>query len=172
MTEDRQPRPVSRSSSELIRWMSIQDANSAGFVHGGVVMRMCDEVAGIAAIRHSGCRVVTAGMDRMTFTEPVYVGELLRCRACVNAVWRTSMEIGVRVEAENAVTAEVRHTSTAYLTMVAVAENGDPIEVPLLTPETPDEERRQREAATRRRHRLAEREEILEGRRAAEGATK
>jgi acyl-CoA hydrolase len=171
MTEDRQPRPVSRSSSELIRWMSIQDANSAGFVHGGVVMRMCDEVAGIAAIRHSGCRVVTAGMDRMTFTEPVYVGELLRCRACVNAAWRTSMEVGVRVEAENAVTAEVRHTSTAYLTMVAVAENGEPIEVPLLTTETPDEERRQREAATRRRNRLTEREEILEGRNAAEGAT-
>jgi acyl-CoA hydrolase len=167
MTEDREPRPVSRSSSELIRWMSIQDANSAGFVHGGVVMRMCDEVAGIAAIRHSGCRVVTAGMDRMTFTESVYVGELLRCRACVNAVWRTSMEVGVRVEAENAVTAEVRHTSTAYLTMVAVDERGEPIEVPPLVPETPDEERRQREAATRRRNRLAERDEILEGRKAA-----
>ena len=150
--------------------MSIQDANSAGFVHGGVVMRMCDEVAGIAAIRHSGCRVVTAGMDRMTFTEPLYVGELLRCRACVNAVWRTSMEVGVRVEAENAVTAEIRHTSTAYLTMVAVDESGEPIEVPPLVPETADQERRQREAETRRRNRLAEREEILEGRRAGEGA--
>ena len=81
------------------------------------------------------------------------------------------MEVGVRVEAENAVTAEVRHTSTAYLTMVAVAENGEPIEVPPLTTETPDEERRQREAATRRRNRLAEREEILEGRKAAETPT-
>src|SRR6478672_12507312 len=135
-----EPRTVSRSHSELIRWMSLHDANSAGFVHGGVVMRMCDEVAGIAAIRHSGCRVVTAGMDRMTFTEPLYVGELLRCRACVNAVWRTSMEVGVRVEAENAVTAEVRHTSTAYLTMVAVDESGEPIEVPPLVPETADQE--------------------------------
>jgi acyl-CoA hydrolase len=171
MTEDPEPRPVSRSSSELIRWMSVQDANSAGFVHGGVVMRMCDEVAGIAAIRHSGCRVVTAGMDRMTFTEPVYVGELLRCRSCVNAVWRTSMEVGVRVEAENAVTAAVRHTSTAYLTMVAVDERGEPIEVPDLIPETPNEERRRREAETRRRNRLTEREEILEGRRAGDGAT-
>jgi acyl-CoA hydrolase len=171
MTQDGEPRPVSRSSSELIRWMSIEDANSAGFVHGGVVMRMCDEVAGIAAIRHSANRVVTAGMDRMTFTEPVHVGELLRCRACVNAVWRTSMEVGVRVEAENAVTAEVRHTSTAYLTMVAVDQDGRPMEVPPLIPETPDEERRQREAATRRRNRLAEREEILEGRRAADSAT-
>jgi acyl-CoA hydrolase len=164
MSEEGEGRPVSRSSSELIRWMSIQDANSAGFVHGGVVMRMCDEVAGIAAIRHCGNRVVTAGVDRMTFTEPVHVGELLRCRACVNAVWRTSMEVGVRVEAENAVTSEVRHTSTAYLTMVAVDENGEPIGVPPLIPETPTEERRRREAETRRRNRLAEREEILKGR--------
>ncbi|HKH22946.1 MAG TPA: acyl-CoA thioesterase, partial [Solirubrobacterales bacterium] len=137
MSDERAARPVSRSTSELIRWMSIQDANSAGFVHGGVVMRMCDEVAGIAAIRHCGSRVVTAGMDRMTFTEPVHVGELLRCRACVNAVWRTSMEVGVRVEAENAVTGQVRHTSTAYLTMVAVDEAGEPMAVPSLTPENP-----------------------------------
>jgi acyl-CoA hydrolase len=166
MTEDRQPRPVSRSSSELIRWMSIQDANSAGFVHGGVVMRMCDEVAGIAAIRHSGCRVVTAGMDRMTFLQPVYVGELLRCAASVNAVWRTSMEVGVRVEAENAVTGEVKNTGTAYLTMVAVDELGEPVEVPPLVVEGPTEERRQREAETRRRNRLTEREEILRARQA------
>jgi acyl-CoA hydrolase len=122
-----EPRTVSRSHSELIRWMSIQDANSAGFVHGGVVMRMCDEAAGIAAIRHSGCRVVTAGMDRMTFLQPVHVGELLRCTASVNAVWRTSMEVGVRVEAENAVTGEVKNTGTAYLTMVAVDEYGQPV---------------------------------------------
>ena len=99
-----QARPVADSLSELIRWMNITDANGAGFVHGGVVMRMCDEVAGIAAIRHCGARVVTAGMDRMTFSETVYVGELIRCIASVNAVWRTSMEVGVRVEAENAVT--------------------------------------------------------------------
>jgi acyl-CoA hydrolase len=171
MTEDREPRPVSRSTSELIRWMSIQDANSAGFVHGGVVMRMCDEVAGIAAIRHCGTRVVTAGMDRMTFTEPVHVGELLRCCASVNAVWRTSMEVGVRVEAENAVTAEVRHTSTAYLTMVAVDEEGRPMPVPPLEVENAVEERRQREAETRRRNRLTEREEILDARGAAESAT-
>ena len=170
MAHDREPRPVSRSTSELIRWMSIQDANSAGFVHGGVVMRMCDEVAGISAIRHCGSRVVTAGMDRMTFVEPVHVGELLRCCASVNAVWRTSMEVGVRVEAENAVTAKVRHTSTAYLTMVAVNASGQPTPVPPLRPETPTEERRQREAETRRRNRLTEREEILEGRR-AESAT-
>jgi acyl-CoA hydrolase len=159
-----EPKPASESRSQLIRWMSVQDANSAGFVHGGTVMRDCDEVAGIAAIRHCGNRVVTAGMDRMTFTSPVYVGELLRCSATVNAVWRTSMEVGVRVEAENAVTGEVRHTSAAYLTMVAVDENGKPMPAPPLIAETEDEKRREREAETRRRNRLAEREEILSGR--------
>jgi acyl-CoA hydrolase len=166
MAEGHDPRTVSKSRSELIRWMSIQDANSAGFVHGGVVMRMCDEAAGIAAIRHCGIRVVTAGMDRMTFIEPVWVGELLRCCASVNAVWRTSMEVGVRVEAENAVTGEVRRTSTAYLTMVAVDEKGKPMPVPPLEVEGPEEERRQREAETRRRNRLAEREEIMAAREA------
>jgi acyl-CoA hydrolase len=125
-----EPRPAEASCSELIRWMSVQDANSAGFIHGGVVMRMCDEAAGIASIRHCGTRVVTAGMDRMTFALPLYVGELLRCMAMVNAAWRTSMEVGVRVEAENAITREVRHTSTAYLTMVAVDEHGKPLPVP------------------------------------------
>jgi acyl-CoA hydrolase len=156
-----QPKQVSASRSELIRWMSVQDANSAGFVHGGVVMRMCDEAAGIAAIRHCGRRVVTAGMDRMTFMDPVWVGELLRCTASVNAVWRTSMEVGVRVEAENAVTGEVRHTSTAYVTMVAVDEEGNPSPVPPLEVGDEIEWRRQREAETRRRNRLTEREEIL-----------
>ena len=144
--------------------MAIQDANSAGFVHGGTVMRMCDEAAGIAAIRHCGRRVVTAGMDRMTFTEPVWVGELLRCSASVNAVWETSMEVGVRVEAENAVTGDVRHTSTAYLTMVAVDEKGKPLPAPPLSVEGPGEERRQREAGVRRKNRLGEREQILGGR--------
>ncbi len=155
------PRAAAASRSALIRWMSIQDANSAGFVHGGTVMRMCDEAAGIAAIRHCGQRVVTAGMDRMTFTEAVYVGELLRCSASVNAVWRTSMEVGVRVEAENAVTGDVRHTSTAYLTMVCLDEHGKPSPVPPVTVDGPDEERRQREAEVRRRNRLAERDEIV-----------
>ena len=141
--------------------MGVQDANSAGFVHGGTVMRMLDEAAGIAAIRHCKARVVTAGLDRMTFTEPVYVGELLRCQATVNAAWRTSIEVGVRVEAENAVTGDVRLTSTAYLTMVAVDEKGKPMPVPPVRAESPDEERRAREAELRRRNRLAERTEIV-----------
>jgi len=78
----------------LVKWMGNADANSAGFVHGGIVMKLCDEAAGIAAIKHSRRRVVTAGMDRMTFLFPVHVGELVSFSARVNAVWRTSMEVG------------------------------------------------------------------------------
>jgi acyl-CoA hydrolase len=154
------PKRASASSSALIRWMGLVDANSAGFVHGGVVMKLCDEAAGVAAVRHCGTRVVTAGMDRMTFLEPVNVGELLTCSATVNAAWRTSMEVGVRVESESPRTGEKRHTSTAYLTMVAVDEGGKPIPVPPLATESDDEKRREREAEVRRRNRLAEREEI------------
>jgi acyl-CoA hydrolase len=141
--------------------MSIGDANLAGLVHGGVVMKMCDEVAGVAAIRHCGQRIVTAGMDRMTFVEPVSVGELLSCQATVNAAWRTSMEVGVRVEAENPRTGVRRHTSTAYLTMVALDDQGRPTPVPPLGAESDDERRRQREAELRRANRLAERDQIL-----------
>jgi acyl-CoA hydrolase len=97
----------------------------------------------------------------MAFIHPVWVGELLTCRATVNAAWRTSMEVGVRVEAENPLSREVRHTSTAYLTMVAVDEKGEPIPVPPLEAETDAEQRRQREAELRRKNRLAEREQIL-----------
>jgi acyl-CoA hydrolase len=158
------PRPADDSRAVLVRWMNITDANSAGFVHGGTVMKLCDEAAGIAAIKHSRCRVVTAGMDRMTFLEPVQIGELLTFNASVNAVWRTSMEVGVRVEAERPQTGEIRHTSTAYLTMVALDEDGEPASVPPLRVDDPDGQRRERDAQTRRRNRLAEREEIVRAR--------
>jgi acyl-CoA hydrolase len=156
-----EPRPASASQSVVVRWMGLVDANSAGFVHGGTVMKLCDEAAGVAAVRHSGMRAVTAGMDRMTFLEPVNVGELLSCSATVNAAWRTSMEVGVRVEAENPQTGSKRHTSTAYLTMVALGDDGKPTPVPPLSVDSEDEVRRRREAEVRRRNRLAEREEIV-----------
>jgi acyl-CoA hydrolase len=140
--------------------MRISDANNGGNVHGGVIMYLCDEVAGIAAVRHSGSRVVTVAMDRMTFLHPVYVGHLVTVKATVNAAWHTSMEVGVRVEAENIRSGELTHTSTAYLTMVALDEDGRPAAVPPIAPETPDEERRAREAQLRRDNRLAERERI------------
>ena len=155
------PRTPSTSQSTLVRWMGPIDANSAGFVHGGTIMRYCDEAAGLAAVRHSLRRCVTAGMDRMTFNEPVHIGEVVSFKATVNAAWRTSLEVGVRVEAENPRTGTVRHTPTAYLTMVALDDEGKPMPVPPLVAETEIEQRRQREAETRRRNRLAEREEIL-----------
>ena len=144
--------------------MGPADANTAGNVHGGVLMHLCDEVAGIAAVRHSGARVVTAAMDRMSFRHPVFVGQLVTVKATVNAAWRTSMEVGVRVESENVRTGEVLHTSTAYLTMVALDEYGNPQQVPPLDPQTPDETRRAREAQLRRDTRLAERRRIEEER--------
>jgi acyl-CoA hydrolase len=104
--------------------------------------------------------VVTVGMDRMVFRVPIYVGELVTLKATVNAAWRTSMEIGVRVEAENVFTGESRHTNTAYLTMVALDSDGRPAPVPPALAATPDEQRRQREAELRRVNRLAEREQI------------
>ncbi len=124
--------------SQLAHWMGSADANSAGNVHGGTVMKLCDEAAGLAAVKHSRSRVVTAGMDRMTFLFPIHVGELVTFSATVNAAWRTSMEVGVRVEAENPRTGEVRHTNTAYLTMVALDDDGRPAPVPPLLAETPD----------------------------------
>ena len=144
--------------------MGIEDANTAGYVHGGVIMRLCDEVAGIAAIRHCGVRVVTAGMDRMTFMNPVHVGQLVTFRATVNAAWRTSMEVGVRVDSEDVRTREVARTSTAYLTMVALGDEGRPAPVPALIPDTDEERRREQEAQLRRDNRLAEREAIRRSR--------
>jgi acyl-CoA hydrolase len=144
--------------------MGLTDANTAGNVHGGVIMRLCDEVAGISAVRHSGTRVVTAAMDRMVFLHPVFVGALLTVKATVNAAWRTSMEVGVRVESEIVRSGEVTHTSTAYLTMVALDDEGRPTGVPAIRAETPEEKRRAREAQLRRDNRLAERERIEEER--------
>jgi acyl-CoA hydrolase len=144
--------------------MGVADANTAGNVHGGKIMHLCDEVAGIAAIRHCGMRVVTAGMDRMTFLEPVYVGQLVTFRAMVNAAWRTSVEVGVRVDAEDIRTGAVRHVSTAYLTMVALDDDGQPCPVPALEAETDEERRRQREAQWRRDNRLSERAAIRDAR--------
>ena len=158
------PKPPAESRATLVRWMGIEDANHSGLVHGGIVMKLCDEVAAIAAIRHSGFRAVTAAVDRMTHIAPVHVSELMTFKATVNAAWNTSMEFGVRVEAENPRTGESRHTSTAYLTMVALDDEGTPTPVPHLAAESPTEQRRRREAELRRKNRLAERDEILEGR--------
>lgn len=130
------------------------DANVAGNVFGGSILRLVDEVASIAAFKHARSNVVTASIDRMDFFSPVYIGDLLRLIATTNYVHRTSMEIGVRVEAENPLTGEIRHTGTCFLTYVALDKNRKPIPVPPLKPETEDEKRRWKEAEERRKLRL------------------
>jgi acyl-CoA hydrolase len=155
-----EPRPVADSRAQIVHWMGITDANNAGNVHGGTVMKLCDEVAALAALKHSRARVVTVGMDRMNFLVPIRIGDLVTFSASVNAAWHTSMEVGVRVDAENPRTGEARQTNTAYVTMVALDDEGRPTPVPGLIAETPTEERRMRDAELRRANRLKERDEI------------
>lgn len=157
-------RAAADSQATLAHWMGPLDANGAGFVHGGTVMKLCDEAAGLAAVKHSRCRVVTASMDRMTFMVPIHVGELVTFQASVNAVWKTSMEVGVRVDTEDPRTGNRRHSNSAYLTMVAVDEQGRPVPIPSLLASDDAELRRESEAQLRRRNRLAEREQIQAGR--------
>lgn len=130
------------------------DANVSGNVFGGAILRLVDEVGSIVAFRHARSNVVTASIDRMDFYSPVYIGDLLRLIASINYVHKTSMEIGVRAEAENPVTGEVRHTGTCFLTYVALDKNRKPSPVPPLIPETEEEKRRWAEAETRRNLRL------------------
>jgi uncharacterized protein (TIGR00369 family) len=134
---------------EMAQVMFPVDANQAGNVHGGTIMKLIDTAAGIVAVRHCRTNVVTASMDRLDFHQPVFIGELVVLRASINFVGQTSMEIGVRVDAENLVTGEVRHTNSAYLTMVALDKERKPTPVPQITPETEDERRRFTEGKAR-----------------------
>src|SRR5512137_659245 len=127
---------VRDSSVTMAQMMIPQDANPAGNVHGGVVVKILDEAAGVVAARHSRSNVVTASIDQMDFHTPVFVGDLLFFKASLNFAGRTSMEIGVRVEAENLMNGEVRHAASAYLTYVAIDHHGEPLEVPPLMLET------------------------------------
>ena len=162
---DLEPKPASASRVTLVQLMEITDANIAGLVHGGVVMKLVDTAAGIAAYKHAGGLCVTVSMDEMSFLEPVHVGDTLTVEASVNDVGRTSLEVGVRVEAENLRTGERTHTSSAYLVFVALDDEGRPRYVPPLLAETDEEHRRQREARIRRETRIAHREAIEELRR-------
>ncbi|MCL5022393.1 MAG: acyl-CoA thioesterase [Nitrospirae bacterium] len=148
---------VGESSVAIAQVMVPQDVNPAGNVHGGVIMKLIDTAAGVVASRHARRNVVTASIDRLDFHHPVFVGDLVLVKGSLNMVGRTSMEIGVRVEAENLLTGERRHTASAYLTLVALDEEGRPVRVPPLVVETEEEARRNREAATRREARLKER---------------
>jgi uncharacterized protein (TIGR00369 family) len=144
---------VGESRVEMAQAMFPVDANPAGNVHGGTIMKLIDTAAGIAAHRHCRANVVTASMDRLDFHEPVFVGELVVVRASINYVGLTSMEVGVRVEAENLMTGEVRHTNSAYLTIVSLDENRKPTPVPRIVAETDDERRRFEEGRVRAQQR-------------------
>ncbi len=135
-----------------------QHANNLGHVFGGVILSMMDRTAAVAAIRHARCTCVTVSVDRVDFREPIHLGDLVIMHASVNYAGRTSMEVGVRVEAENLLDGARRHTNSCYVTFVAVDVNGRPVEVPPVIPETADEKRRYLAAQERRRRRLEERE--------------
>jgi acyl-CoA hydrolase len=149
-------RRPSETASALTYRTGVQDANIAGNVHGGYLMKLCDDAAVIAATRLAGGRVVTAAVDAMKFKSPVHVGDLVTLRSQVNAAWNTSMEVGVRVEAENVASGKITHTCTAYLTMVALGEEGRPVPLPVVEPESPDEVRRHRSAQRRRAIRISD----------------
>jgi acyl-CoA hydrolase len=154
------PRSPAETKSILTYRTGVSDANVAGDAHGGWIMKLCDDVAVIAASRHAETRVVTLAVDGVLFRNPVKVGDVLTLKAMVNAAWRSSMEVGVRVEAEDPRRGGTRHTLTAYVTMIGLDAAGSPTQVPELVPETPVDERRHHEANLRRRIRLADPEEL------------
>lgn len=157
MKAKRGSKTVAESQHETSEIMMPHDANNLGHVFGGVVLSMMDRTAAVAAIRHARTTCVTASIDRVDFREPIHLGDLVIMKASVNFVGTSSMEIGVRVEAEDLLSGERRHTNSCYLTFVAVDRNGRPIPVPALRTETEEQERRSRAAQERRRRRLEER---------------
>lgn len=147
---------VRDSQTVMSQVMNPMDANPAGNVHGGIIMKLIDTAGGAVAARHARAIAVTASVDRMDFHYPLFIGDLVTLRASLNFVGRTSMEVGIRVESENLVTGERHHIASAYLTFVALDRNHRPILLPPLILETDDERRRNQGANTRRERRLAE----------------
>ncbi|MGA8026144.1 MAG: acyl-CoA thioesterase [Bryobacteraceae bacterium] len=154
-SEAREIRTVRQSQSEYFEVCLPNDANLLGNMLGGHVMHLVDLCGAIAGMRHARSTVVTASIDQMTFLHPVHIGELVRLKSQVNRVFRTSMEVGVKVWVENLQSGEIRHTSSAYLTFVALDRAGNRVLLPAIVPETEEEKRRFEEAAERRAYRLA-----------------
>ena len=150
-------RAPSASRVEMTELVLPGDANALGTIFGGKVMQWIDVAASVCGMRHSGGNVVTASIDGLQFLTPIHVGEIVTLRASVNFVGRTSMEIGVRVDAENSRTAERRYTTKAYLTFVAVGTDGRPRPIPPLALESEEERRRHEDARARRQGRLGSR---------------
>jgi acyl-CoA hydrolase len=152
---------VRESVSEYSEFALPTDANTFGNVLGGRVMHLVDLAAAIAAVRHSRCPVVTASVDQMSFLHPVHIGQLIILQSSVNRVFRTSLEVGVRVQVEDLLTGHRKHTSSAYLTFVAIDSSGRRVPIAPVIPETDDERRRYAEAEERRSYRLAMRDKAL-----------
>ena len=148
-------KPVRESQSEYSELALPNDANTFGFLLGGKVMHLVDLAGAIAALRHARRPVVTASVDHMNFLHPVRIGQLVRLQASVNRVFRTSMEVGVKVQVEDLLTGALKHTSSAYLTFVALDKEGHSTEIAPVIPETEAERRRYEAAGLRREYRLA-----------------
>lgn len=157
MTAAAASRTVKETQHETSQLMMPQHSNNLNNVFGGVILAMMDTAAAVSAIRHARMTCVTVSVDRVDFRQPIYLGELVIMKCSVNFVGRTSMEVGVRVEAEHLLTGVRRHTNSCYLTYVAVDATGRPVEVPRLVVEDPEEVRRYEAAIERRRRRLEER---------------
>jgi acyl-CoA hydrolase len=145
-----EPKPPSESTAVVSELMMPHQVNNLGHVFGGELLSMVDRAAAVAAMRHAGCAVVTVSIDRVDFKQPIYTGELVTCTARVNFVGRTSMEVGVRVEAENLLSGVKRHTNTCLLTFVAIDENHRPCPVRPLDLSDPEDALRAREGRRRR----------------------
>jgi acyl-CoA hydrolase len=152
---DPEPRKPAHSDAIVSELMMPNQVNNLGHVFGGELLSMVDRAAAVSAMRHAGRPVVTVSIDRVDFKEPIYTGELVTCTARVNFVGRTSMEIGVHVEAEDLLTGKRRHTNTCFLTFVAIDADHRPCPVPPLDLSDPDDERRFREGKRRREVREA-----------------
>jgi acyl-CoA hydrolase len=153
-------KPVRASVSEYSELALPNDANGLGNVLGGKVMHLVDLAGAMAALRHARRPVVTAAVDSMHFLHPVRIGQLIVLRSSVNRVFRSSMEVGVKVETENLLTGAKLHTCSAYLTFVALDDKGKAISVPPVIPESEEEKRRYEQAGERREYRLAMRDRI------------
>jgi acyl-CoA hydrolase len=147
-------RPVSESVSVYSELALPNDANPLGDLLGGHVMHLVDMAGALAGMRHARRPIVTASVDHMTFLHPVKIGQLLVLKSSVNRAFRTSMEVGVKVMVEDLTSGVVRHTSSAYLTFVALDDTGNPTPVPPVIPETDEQKRRFAEAGMRRQRRL------------------
>jgi len=158
MPDEHSPRTMQASRIQIAQLMEPEHANSQGNVHGGWIMKLVDEAAALAAMRHAGHRAVTVAIDRMVFRQPIFIGNLVILEAMVTYAGHSSMEIEVDVVAENPITRQQTHTNTAFLIYVAIDDEGKPTRIPPLIAETPQEQARMDAAKARQQARLAQRE--------------